>query len=380
MSEEDLSAWISLLDSGMSSPVLNRLLAAFDSPERVLGAPDAALVRLAGLNDDQCRRLRDAAGDRLRLARQLEAFHANGMRLEVRGGPGFPSSLETVENPPPAVFIKGTLVPEDRLAIALVGPRLSTPYGQEVARRLATEFAPLMTVVSGLAIGIDSVAHDAVLKAGGRTIGVAACGLDQDYPKGNGPLRERILEAGALVSAFPPLTKSATHHFPARNHTMAGLVLAVLVIEASEQSGALLTAHAAADEGREVFAVPGDITRRNSRGSNALLQQGAGLATCAADVLAALEPRLDHELRELNARRMSLADALAAEAAASEPELPEAEEIVLETIRHSTRSYDQLLEELVPDTMSVGELAGALLKLELKRLIRQMPGKVYMPR
>lgn len=374
--QDRLEAWLGLLDAGLPPAPVNRLLAAFGSPEDALGASDSAWLASAGLTPPQCVRLRDSSRDGVRRRRQLEVFHELDMRLVERGRRGYPLRLtEMGEDGPPALFSMGDVRDEDRLAVALVGPRLATPYGLEIARRLAVGFAPLMTVVSGLAAGIDSTAHQAALDAGGRTLGLAACGLDQDYPKGSAPLRERIPGAGALLSAYPPLTRPARHFFPARNHLMAGLSLAVVVVEASEKSGALATARAAADLGRDVHAVPGDITRRNSRGSNALIQEGAGLVTCAADVLADLEGRLDEELSRLRAERLAKAPepAPAPDPGALAPKLA----TVLEVLRHAPRQYNELVAELVPGRMSVGELAGALLQLEIRGLARQLPGKTY---
>ncbi len=368
MNDSRASAWLALADAGLSSGVLARLVASFGGPEEVLAAFDRELAERAGLNADQCRRLRDSSGDRLRRERQLRALAESGQRIVESGDEDWPAMLAEIPDAPPYLFVRGTILPEDRFAVAMVGPRTATPYGLEVARRLATGFVPTLTVVSGMALGIDSAAHEAALKAGGRTIGVAACGLDQDYPQGNARLRERIPESGAMIGLWPPLTKSRTHFFPQRNELVAALSLAVVIVEAGEKSGALITARAAADIGRDVFAVPGDITRANSRGSNRLLAEGAGVCSCPEDVIAALEPYLrDHTV--------------ARPEPAEEPpaNLPESEAVVLQAIRHTTRTYDDLVAELVPARMTLGEVATALLQLELKGLVRQQPGSVYIP-
>lgn len=370
---------MTLLDSGVSHAVIQRLVASFGGPEEALGATDFDWAERAGLRPEQILRIRDSQRDAARQRRQTEEFQRLEMRLLEAGAPGYPAGASRLSHPPPVLFVRGDLTAEDELAVALVGPRLATPYGLEVARRLANQLAPVVTVISGLAVGIDSTVHEATLQAGGRTLGVAACGLDQDYPKGNKDLRERIARegAGALLSPYPPLTKTATHQFPPRNYLMAGLSLGVVVIEASEKSGALVTARAAADEGREVFAVPGDITRRNSRGPNALIREGAVLVTTADEILEELEPILSAELDRLRRARQSDPAHASPPAAAS---LSPAEQAVLDFIRHTNRQYDDLVAGFVPDTLSLGELTGALLTLELKSLIKQLPGKIFMPR
>lgn len=366
-----LAAWMALLDAGLPAAAQHALLAAFGSPQGSLDASDVALRSDGGLNDDQVRRLRESAADRARRARQIEAFERTGQRLVLCTDADYPPRLLDLDNPPPALFVRGTLEAGDELAVALVGPRAATPYGIEVARRLATQFAPVFAVVSGLALGIDSAAHEHAMKAGGRTIGVAACGLDEDYPQGNGALRERIPSAGALVSPWPPLTKARTHHFPARNTLIAAMSLAVVVVEAGETSGALLTAKSAAELGRDVFAVPGDVTRANSRGSNRLLAEGAGVCTCGEDVIAALAEAIRAAGRP--------GPAAAAPVATADPPLSPAERALLDAIRHTERRYDDLAGEFVPAAMGMGELAAGLLQLELKGLVRQMPGGAYMP-
>ncbi len=371
MSSSRESAWLALADAGLSFGVLSRLVDALGGPEAAVAASDQELSIHGGLNTDQRKRIRESTGDQVRRNRQIDVLAETGQRIMERGDADWPLILEESPMPPPFLFVKGTILPEDRFAVAMVGPRKATPYGLEVARRLATGFVPALTIVSGLALGIDTTAQEAALKAGGRTIGVAACGLDQDYPQGNARLRQRIPENGALISMWPPLTKSRTHFFPQRNELIAALSLAVVIVEAGERSGALLTARAAADIGRDVFAVPGDITRANSRGSNRLLAEGAGVCTCPEDVIAALEPSLRDHMEVLPAA-VDSDDKFPADLSVSEA-------VLLQAIRHTTRTYDDLVAELVPAQLSIGDLASGLLQLELKGMIRQQPGSAYTP-
>ena len=190
---------------------------------------------------------------------------------------------------PPALFARGALSDDDALALAIVGSRGPTPYGLAVAERLASDLAARgVTIVSGLARGIDTAAHRGALAAGGRTLAVLGCGLDVVYPPENRPLARAIETQGALVSQFAPGVPALPGHFPARNRTLAGLALGVVVVEAADRSGALITAGFAGDLGREVFAVPGRITSPTSAGANRLIQDGAKLVTCWQDIVSEL--------------------------------------------------------------------------------------------
>jgi DNA processing protein len=211
-----------------------------------------------------------------------------GVMRVVPGDPGYPVLLGAMPAPP-ALDVRGTLLASDALAIAIVGARQSTAYGVEVAEALAAELAARgVTIVSGLARGIDTAAHRGALAAGGRTLAVLGHGIERVYPPENRALAEKIVERGALLSQFPATVGPLPFHFPARNRTLAGLALGVVVVEAAERSGALITAGLAADLGREVFAVPGRITSAASRGTNALLRDGAKLVSHWTDIVAEL--------------------------------------------------------------------------------------------
>src|SRR5437763_11745064 len=202
--------------------------------------------------------------------------------------PRYPALLAAIPSPP-ELDVRGALEPGDALAIAIVGARQATAYGLEVAESLAAELgARGVTVVSGLARGIDTAAHRGALAAGGRTIAVLGSGIERVYPAENGALPQEILARGAVVSQFPRTAEPLNYHFPARNRTLAGLALGVVVVEAAERSGALITAGLAGDLGREVFAVPGRISSMTSVGTNRLIQDGAKLTTCWQDVVSEL--------------------------------------------------------------------------------------------
>ena len=212
--------------------------------------------------------------------------------IELRpGDTRYPALLGAIPAPPP-LFVRGELVDDDTLALAIVGSRRPTPYGLAVAERLASDLAARgVTIVSGLARGIDAAAHRGALAAGGRTIAVLGCGLDVVYPPENVALARTIEAHGAVVSQFAAGVPALPGHFPARNRTLAGLALGVVVVEAAEKSGALITAGFAGDLGRETFAVPGRITSPSSAGANRLIQDGAKLVTCWQDIVSELQSR-----------------------------------------------------------------------------------------
>ena len=214
-----------------------------------------------------------------------------GVRFVARGDAEFPPLLAAIHDPPAGVFVRGPAPPAllAQPAVAIVGARSCTPYGTQVARRLGRELAAAgLVVVSGLARGIDGEAHRGALESGGPTVAVLGCGIDRDYPASHRELARRIAESGLIVSEYAPGVEPAPWRFPARNRIVAGLAAATVVVEARERSGALITADLALEEGREVFAVPGEITSLLSAGSNALLRVGATPLTAAADVLESL--------------------------------------------------------------------------------------------
>ena len=233
--------------------------------------------------------------DTARWREHLRRFDAAGYerRLAERGYrfvSDLPTLLRAIHDPPPGLFVRG-LAPAEMLArpaVAIVGARACSGYGASVARSLGRELAAAgLVVVSGLARGVDGEAHRGVLDAGGSTVAVLGCGIDRDYPAAHADLARRIAETGLIVSEYAPGVEPAPWRFPARNRIVAGLAAATVVVEARERSGALITTDLALEEGREVFAVPGEITSALSAGTNALLKLGASPLTCAVDVLSA---------------------------------------------------------------------------------------------
>lgn len=381
LDDEARRTWLGLVGCGLEPATLTRLLAAFPSPQTLLHASERELREDHQVDGRQFKLLHRLLPPKTMDA-QLRALDQHGIDIVPLGHPDYPENLFRLRVPPPALFVKGRLDATDTLAVGIVGPRNPTAYGIDVTRSLARDFAPNLTVVSGAAMGIDSVAHETVINAGGRTLAVLGCGIDVNYPAANEALRRRIGDGtrGAIISTFAPGEQPLRHHFPIRNFVLAGLCLAVIVVEASDRSGALVTARAAGEEGRLVYAVPGDINRRNSAGSNALLRDGATVCTSAADVLADLESTLRQELLHLREKRQghqqASRDQPQADATATFADTPE-ESVILTQIQHDPISHDDLIDRFVPGRMDLGTLASALLALELKGRIQQMPGRRY---
>jgi len=283
------------------------------------------------------------------------------------GDPNYPALLGAIPSPP-TLYVRGAVTVDDALALAIVGARDATPYGVEVAERLAGELgARGVTIVSGLARGIDAAAHRGALDASGRTLAVLGCGIDVVYPPENRALARAIEAQGALVSQFARGAPALAGHFPARNRTLAGLSLGVVVVEAAERSGALITAGFAGDLGREVFAVPGRITSAMSAGTNRLIQDGAKLITCWQDVVSELpEPW----------RRMIRASSSPTTQGSPRPDGQSDEGRVLAML---TPDEPQHIEQLIArGGFEPSRVAATLVALELGGWARQLTGQRWV--
>lgn len=289
--------------------------------------------------------------------RQVERIGGQVLTWET---PGYPLLLRQIPDPPPVIFVRGEIIPADEWAVAVIGTRKATVYGREVTHRLSTELARNgVTVVSGLARGIDGLAHKAALEAGGRTIAVLGSGLDHIYPSEHRKLAQQIVERGALVSDYPLGTRPEASNFPPRNRIISGLSLGVIVVEAGIKSGALITVDFAADQGREVFAVPGSILSPGSVGCNRLLRDGAGVVTGAQDVLEALH--LDQLSEQLMAREI----------------LPEnaTEAAIFDELSAEPRHLDKISRDA---DLPVEVVSSTLVMMELKGMVRQVAPLQYV--
>ena len=358
--DPDLPFWLALSRvKGIGPARFRLLLDAFGTAEAVWSAEVGAWQR-AGLD---ARTAASFEQQRRRIVPEAERERLDRLRVTALrvGDPGYPRLLREIPLPPPILYVRGMLTGHDDVALAIVGTRRASAYGRQVTERLAAELvAQGVTVVSGLARGIDTVAHTAALDAGGRTIAVQGCGPDLVYPPENARLAARIVESGAVVTEFAPGTQPEAGNFPARNRLISGLSLGVLVTEAPEDSGALITTRFAAEQGRDVFAVPGNIYNRASFGSNRLIQDGAKLVLGVEDVVNELNLHLIPQ--QLDMREL----------------LPENDVEARLLAEMSQRDEPRHIDELCHATgLAVAELSGTLVMLELKGFVRLVGPMTY---
>lgn len=356
----DRAYWLGFhLIPSIGAARLAKLIEAFGDLETAWRASLDEL-RQAGITGRAARALIEYR-DRIDLDREWKRVESAGARILTLADDAYPRMLREITSPPPVLYIKGELTAEDETAIGVVGTRRATRYGRDMTHRLSTGLAQAgVTVISGLARGIDGIAHTAALDTSGRTLAVLGCGVDQLYPPEHRKLSERILEQGALVSEFPLGTRPEARNFPIRNRLISGLALGVLVIEAPRRSGALITSSFAADQGRTVFAVPGSALSPASEGTLQLLRDGAVLAVEAADIL-----------QELNLERRQAA----AETRRMLPEASGDERQVLELLQGEARHID----EIAIDTgINISQLSAMLLQMQLKGLVRDAGGQHYV--
>ena len=291
---------------------------------------------------------------------ELSRFEEMGIQVLTWDDAEYPRLLRQIYDPPPALYLLGTLNPEDEFAVAIVGTRRATVYGKQVAEMLANDLARShVTIVSGLARGIDACAHMATLRAGGRTIAVLGSGVDVIYPPEHRGLAQQIKENGVIISEYPPGTQPDAINFPPRNRIISGLSLGVVVIEADQRSGALITSEYAVDQGREVFAVPGNILNKSSRGTNQLIQNGAKMVLGVKDILEELN--LDMVPAYVEAQKVA-------------PE-NEVERSLLTHLSHEPVQTDELVHAMNLPTEVV---TSTLALMELKGLVHQASGTSYV--
>ncbi len=282
---EDIQYWIGFsLVPGIGRVKFGQLVNYFHSLENAWKASPGELKR-AGLDSASIRSI-NTWRPKISLEVDMEKLEQYGVQVTTYLDSDYPARLKEIYDYPPILYIRGTLLPEDEWCLAVVGTRRATVYGRQVTEEIVTDLArSKITIVSGLARGIDSIAHQKALEAGGRSIAVFACGLDTVYPAENANLARRIMQHGALISEYPLGTRPKSEYFPRRNRIMSGLSLGVLIVEAGETSGAIITANMALEQNREVFAVPGSILSPASNGTNHLIQEGAKLIRDYKDIL-----------------------------------------------------------------------------------------------
>ena len=357
--------WLRLKSvSGIGNHLTKRLLDRFACPEAVFQADPGELLQTEGLTPRLVGRIK-----RHRLPpaaeAEMEMLHRSGFDVVTYSDARYPRLLKEIPDPPPFLYVYGQLE-ADSGNVAMVGSRNATAYGIDAALRLSSDLAQSgVTVVSGMAMGIDTASHEGALRRGGRTIAVLGSGLLNVYPAANRKLFHRIAAAGAVVSEFALQAKPEAHHFPLRNRVISGLSLGVVVVEASTRSGSLITARLANEQNREVFAVPGSIQSFKSAGTHTLIKAGAKLVENARDVIEELLPRLRVEPPSVDEDRASVG---------GHPPLNVEETEVLASLDAYPVHIDALQQRL---EMPPSQLSGILLTLELKGVVRQLPGKFF---
>ena len=346
---------------GVGPVRLRRLLECFHTPEQVLMAREAQLRAVEGIGSELAAAIAHWQ-DSVDLSAELTRIRDFGAKVITGESPEYPRMLREISNPPIVLYIWGELIERDHRALGIVGSRQTSHYGLECAKKLSYQLAYAgLTVVSGLARGIDTAAHQGALAAQGRTVAVIGSGLMDLYPPENQGLAEKIAASGAVISEFPMTFPPSPQTFPYRNRIVAGWGSGVLVVEAGLKSGALITAGQALEQGRLVYAVPGQIDRPTSAGSNRLIQQGAKLISSAADILDDLQI-LFREPRQTAATPPS---------ATLSPE----EQTILATVDIAETPLDAIVTK---SGLPMPKVASTLLALEMKRLVKQLPGQQFV--
>ncbi len=359
---EKLLPWFALKSvHGIGNHFFKRLIDRFKSPELVFEASPEDLICVDGMS----RRLVSAIKQckiSEKVKRDFDLVIKKGYKIVTMSDPDYPPLLLQIPDPPPFLYVFGCLDGSIK-NIAIVGSRNATSYGISTTRQLCANLASLkITTVSGMAIGIDTAAHEGTLEAGGKTIAVLGSGLERIYPAENLKLFYKIAESGAVVSEFPLTTGPEAYNFPVRNRIISGISLGTVVVEATGRSGSLITARLAAEQNREVFAVPGSIQSFKSTGAHALIKQGAKLVENAQDIVEEFSAIIQSHNNNQNR-------------AVSEPPLLSSEE---SSVFKALGQYPVHIDDLVRKmSMEPGKLSSILLMLELKGIVRQSPGKIF---
>ncbi len=359
MTNQDLKYWVGFsLIPRIGRVKLSRLESHFGNMEAAWRANPAELSH-AGLDKGSVNAIVNGR-PKISLEEEMEKLERHGIKAFTCRDEGYPARLKQIYDYPPILYVKGTILPQDEWCLAIVGTRKATVYGRQAAEEIAADLARnKITIVSGLARGIDSIAHRGALEAGGRTIAVFGCGLDIVYPSENASLAQTIADNGALISEFPLGAEPRRENFPLRNRIMSGLSLGVLVVEAGDTSGAMITARLALEQNREVFAVPGSILSPTSRGTNNLIQEGAKLIRDYTDIL-----------EELNLRAVAHQIEVKEVIPASDTE-----SLLLKQLSAEPTHIDEVCRS---SGLPIATVSSTLAMMELKGMVRQVGTMNYI--
>lgn len=355
------------LIEGVGPVRVRQLLEHFGDAPAILAASRSQLLQVRGVGDDTAAAIAKWE-DSVDLAGELKRIADSGSRILIPADEEYPASLREIYDPPIVLYVKGALTPKDKNAVAMVGSRQTTHYGIETARKLAYQLAYVgVTVVSGGARGIDTAGHQGALAAKGRTVCVLGTGLGVVFPPENKDLFDRIADHGAVLTQFPFNRNGDKQSFAIRNRIVAGMTLGTVVVEADLHSGALITANFATEYGRQVFAVPGRIDSPRSKGCHDLIKKGAKLCEGAEDILSEFEYLFPSSNKPASPGETGVLPAL---------ELSENEQKVLETLRTDDEaSIDEVIRK---SGLPSSAVSVALLSLEMKRVVKQLPGKLFV--
>lgn len=337
-----------------------RLLKFFGTATKIISATFSQLIQVEGVSKKLANNILQYK-KLVNLDKELEKLEKLKIKILPFTDEEYPSNLKYIFDPPPLLYIKGDMIKEDKIAIAIVGSRITTLYGRMMAEKLSKQLIEEgFTIVSGLARGIDTIAHISALKAKGRTIAVLGCGINVVYPPENRKIMDEIASKGVVISEFPLSTLPHKRNFPLRNRIISGLSLGTVVVEASERSGALITANLALEQGREVFAIPGNINSRYSLGTNKLIKEGAKLVEDVTDIVEELKISLPKKEKKSKEEIY---------------QFKEDEKMIYNIISNSTSLHiDSILSQ---SKLEINKVLEILTRLEIKGLIKQLPGKQF---
>lgn len=368
MKEDDAKYWLALkFVPDVGNVACKNLVNAFGTPGHVFQASIAELSGVHSITEKTARRIK-GFDDWSRVDRELTLADRLGVSIVTAHDRLYPKNLLNIYDYPPVLYVRGSLSHDD-IHIAVVGSRLASTYGKFITERLCRELALQgITIVSGMARGIDSAAHRGALSGKGRTIAVLGSGIDVIYPPENRSLYEKISASGAVITEFPFATEPSGPNFPSRNRIISGMSLGVVVAEANERSGSLITARCALDQGRDVFAIPGSIDSPGSKGTHALIREGAKLCENMSDILDEILPQIEHVP---SAKESPGIDSHTDKG----DTLSFSESSVLDKIGRTPVHIDRLI---ALTGVNAGTLLNILLTLELKGYIEQLPGKIFI--
>lgn len=365
LDEKEYAPWLALARvKGLGCASFKKVADHFSDPTRAFSASERDLAQVSGLDREAIEGiLTFSEWDEVR--EEIRRVFEAGVGILPYNAPNYPARLRMIPDPPPFLYIKGEIREEDEKAVAVVGSRSASDYGMRITRDLCQGLASLgFTVVSGMARGIDGEAHEAVLGAGGRTVAVLGSGVDVAYPTEHEGLYRKICQGGAILCELPMGTPPFSYNFPSRNRLISGLSLGVVVVEATEKSGSLITAGFALEQGREVFAVPGEAGASRSRGTHRLIRQGAKLVEGVEDIVEEIAPQLLARARTVEgAPRVSLPPNVSVEARK-----------IFEMVLEGPLQIDEVIQR---SGLSPAKVSEVLLELEIEGFLRQLPGKRF---